>query len=128
MKKVFAVIFLISAILIGCGSEEGIVLDTSVSTGALPYVNRVSPAAARAGDTVTVFGFGFSNEAPTNIIIVAGVSATATTYALVSPSTATEIEQITFIVPTGATLGASGVSVTVFDNTSNNNIQLTINP
>lgn len=125
MKKI---IFLVGIFLIGCGSEEGLVLDTSVSTSALPYVNRVSPAAVQAGATVTVFGFGFSNEAPSNIIVTAGVSATAATYALVSPPTATEIEQITFVVPAGATLGVSGVSVTVFDNTSNNNVLLTINP
>lgn len=115
--------------MIGCGSETDNVLDldSSISTGALPYINRINPNAGQAGDTITIFGFGFSSEAANNTIIVGGTSVTASTYALVNPAVAGEIEQLTFVIPAGAAVGAAGVLVTVFDNSSNGNVQLTIN-
>lgn len=114
---------------IGCGSNsETNLFDASVATEAPPIITRIDPTSARAGETVTIFGLGFSNGAPNNIVTVGGVSTSATAYGLVNPPAAGEIETLTFTVPTNATTGASSIFVTVFDNTGNTDVQLTINP
>lgn len=63
-----------------------------------------------------------------NVITVGGTATTAQTYALVDPPTNGEVESLTFNVPSGASTGASGIFVTVFELTSNADIQFTVNP
>lgn len=111
-----------------CGSAEEIAFDPTISTQAPPFVARVSPTSGQVGDTVTLFGFGFSNAVAANAITLGGASAKAATYALVDPVVGAEIEKITFAVPSGATAGATTVFVTVFDETSNNDVSFTVNP
>lgn len=130
MRQIYFIIIMSLLFLHGvsCGSEEAFTLDSSVATDALPYVNRINPASGQVGDTITIFGFGFSNGAPSNIVHVGGTAVAAATYALINSPTSTEIEQLTFAIPAGAATGAAGIAVTVFDNTSNAGVQLTINP
>lgn len=115
-------------LLLGCGSSsETNLFDASISTQAPPLINRANPISGRVGDTITIFGFGFSNGAANNIVTGGGQPTTAATYALVANPTSSEIEQLTFTIPTGAATGAGNLFVTVFENTSNT-ISFTVNP
>lgn len=124
--KFFAIPFFI--FLAACGAENVSDFDASVATESPPVIRRVNPATGRAGDTVTLFGFGFSSEPALNIINVGTATTTATAYALVDPSANGEIESLTFTVPPGASVSTGGVFVTVGDWTSNSDIQFTVNP
>lgn len=116
-------------LILGCGSGNGATdVNSSVATQTIPIVTRVSPASGSSGSTATIFGFGFSAQPGANIVSVGATSTTASTYALVNPPAAGEIESLTFTVPSGATTGANSVFVTVFENTSNTNVQFTVNP
>lgn len=115
-------------LLFGCGSDpETMGLDASISTQAPPFINRIDPASGSVGATVTIFGFGFSNEAPNNIVIVGGTSATASSYSLLANPSSSEIESLTFTIPSGGSTGASDLFVTTFENVSNA-VSFTINP
>lgn len=115
-------------LFLGCGSSsETNLFDASISTQAFPLINRANPTSGRVGDTITIFGFGFSNGAANNIVTGGGQPTTAATYALVTNPTSSEIEQLTFTIPTGAATGAGNLFVTVFENTSNT-ISFTVNP
>lgn len=109
----------------GCGTAD--LYDPTVPTQSNPVVSRVSPVAATAGDTVTIFGFGFSVVPQNNVIIIGDGEAIASTYGLVNPPIANEIEFLMFVVPAGLTLGANSIYVDVLDVISNTNITLTIN-
>ena len=113
---------------IGCGATTDIAFDPSISTQAPPFVARISPTNGQAGDTITVFGFGFSNAAAANVVTVGDAATEAATYSLVDPAVGAEIEKITFTVPTGAIIGSGTLFVTVFDETSNNNVAFTVDP
>ena len=116
-------------LLLGCGSAatETAGFDASVSVQANPFINRVTPTSGRAGETITLLGFGFSNGAPNNVVTVGGAAATANGYALVASPTSSEIESLTFTIPIGAATGASNLFVTVFDNASNS-VSFTVSP
>ena len=112
-----------------CGSGAvPLEFDESVPTQLAPIVTRLAPTAARGGETVTIFGFGFSAEAAQNILLIGGATTTAATYALVDPPVSGEIEQLTFIVPATATVGATTITVAVFDHVSNSDTAFTVNP
>jgi len=120
--------FLLAIFLIGCGSAQDTNdFNSTVSTQAPPFINRVNPTSGSAGATITLFGFGFSSATPSNVIMVGGTSTSAATYGLVSPAANGEIEQLTFTIPAGATAGAGNIFVTVFENSSNG-VAFTINP
>lgn len=115
--------------LAGCGSgtAETTGFDPSITVQSTPFINRAAPTSARPGDTVTIFGFGFSNEAPNNIVTVGGSAAAAGGYTLVASPTSSEIESLTFTIPSGAAAGNADLFVTVFDNISNA-VSFTVNP
>lgn len=116
-------------LIAGCGSgeESNDGFDPSINTASPPVITRVNPTSGRAGDTITIFGLGFSSGAGNNIVMVGGASVSAGTYALVNPPVAGEIEQLTFVIPTGATTGAGNLLVTVLENASNT-VTFTVNP
>ncbi len=120
-------IFVLFAFLLiaACGSQETLDFDTSVVTQAPPVISRLDPSTASAGDTVTIFGFGFSIAKELNMVSVDSSSAYADTYDLVASPTSNEVEQLTFTVPADVSAGTSVVTVTVFDNVSNS-LELTI--
>jgi len=125
-KSVVSCLVLLSFFMFqACG--DGLNFDTTVATGTDPYVHRVDPANGKAGDAVTVYGYGFSSEAASNIISFGSSSVTALGYALANPAEG-EIEALTATIPAGVSAGDVTVFVTVFENTSNANITFTINP
>ena len=120
---------LLFSLILGCGSgSDTAEINASVATQSPPVVTRVNPTSGRADDTITIFGFGFSSQPGINIVSVGATSTTASSYALVDPPAAGEIESLTFTVPSGAAAGANSIFVTVFENTSNTNVQFTVNP
>lgn len=112
----------------GCGSQADFHFDPTVSTQAPPFIARVAPTTGRAGDTITVFGFGFSTIATANTVSFAGTAVNAATHALVDPAVGAEIEKITVTLPSSATTGATTIFVTVFEQTSNNDTVFTVTP
>lgn len=115
-------------LLVACGSAVPTEFDESVATQLAPVVTRVAPAAGKGGDTINVFGLGFSAEAAQNIVLLGGAATAAATYGLVNPAAAGEIEQLTFTVPASAALGATTITVTTFDRVSNSDVAFTVTP
>lgn len=111
-----------------CGNSLPLELEESVATQLTPIVSRVVPNTGKAGDSITILGMGFTASAPENIILVGGTTTSAATYALVTPPAAGEIEQLTFTVPATAAVGATTITVTVFDRISNSDVAFTITP
>ncbi|MBI5299294.1 MAG: IPT/TIG domain-containing protein [Deltaproteobacteria bacterium] len=131
MKRVLLGIFLIVPFLSGCGgadSPAGLSTDSSVVSGVSPIVISVAPTSGKAGDAITISGIGFSINAPANIVSVGNAATQAVSWALLNPPTNGAVESITFTVPSGATAGAGGIFVTVFELTSNADVQFTVTP
>lgn len=124
MRYVAIIVALIS--MIGCGSG-GSDFDSTVPTQTDPYINRIDPTAASAGDVVSIFGRGFSDVAQLNVVIIDGTPVLADTHSLVTPATDNEIESLTFTVPVGINAGVHSIYVDVLDNVSNADITITIN-
>lgn len=128
MKAKFTVIIVCLFALAACGSGDSSDFADDVPTQVTPTVSRVAPAAGKVGDTITIFGFGFSDIPPNNIVIIGGANIAATAYNLVPSPTATEIESLTATVPTGAAVGVDSVYLLVNENTSNTDITFTVTP
>src|SRR3990167_9502472 len=88
------------SLLSACGSGRT-PFGSDVPTDAPPTVARISPAAAAAGDTVTIFGLGFSFESAINVVTIGTTATTATQYTLLSSPAENELESIAFTVPAG---------------------------
>lgn len=131
MKRFLLGIFLIGPFLSGCGGAGlpgGLPTNSSVVSGVPPIVISVAPTSGKVGDTITISGIGFSINAPANIVSVGNAATQAATWALLNPPANGAVESITFTVPSGATAGASGIFVTVFELTSNADVQFTVTP
>lgn len=115
-------------LLVACGNAVPTEFDASVATQLAPIVTRVTPATGRRGDTIAIFGLGFSVEALQNIVLLGGATTVAATYNLANPAAAAEIEQLTFTVPAAAALGATTVTVSTFDRVSNSDVAFTVTP
>lgn len=126
----WSVLFLIG-ILIGCGSatDDSVEpFDASVVTQVAPVVTRINPTIGRAGDVITVFGVGFSVIPEDNIVLLTGSAALAFGYNAVDAAGTGEVEELTFAIPTNATTGITSVIVNVYDNSSNSDVTLMVNP
>ena len=127
MRRLF--FFSLSFVLwIGCGSEDPFSLEESVVTQIQPVITRLSPATGTVGDTITLFGAGFSTVAQSNIVSIGGTSLSAESYSLVASPVGSEIESLTVTLPAGVTSGTTSVFVTVFEFTSNSDITFTVTP
>ena len=126
-RFVYLIVLIVSCFMfqVSCGSS-GDAYDSTVPTQMPPYVNRVDPAKGKAGDVITIFGFGYSSIYPDDIVTIGSVAASAGSYNILDGSTAGEIESLTVTVPVGATVGVNDVFVTVFGNTSNANVTFTV--
>jgi hypothetical protein len=107
-----------------CGSAT----ESPSVTADSPVVTRLSPTTATAGNTVTIIGYGFSVIPSDNIVVIGGSAIPATSYALVDPAVAGEIEQLTFTVPSGLTVGTDSLYILRSEAVSNTDVQLTISP
>lgn len=122
-------IFLLSTLLTGCGSSSNTIdLDPSVATDLPTVLHRVDPATAHAGDTITLFGFGFSVAAAENLLVVGDTSAAANTYSLLATPATDELESLTVTLPTSLTPGDYALTLFVHETQSNDTVTLTITP
>lgn len=112
----------------GCGSGTSPQFSADVPTDAPPTVSRVDPASANAGDTVTIFGFGFSIVPDNNIVSIGEAITAASGYRLLDSPTSSEIEAITITIPGGISPADHPVVVVVGENISNADITLTVVP
>lgn len=122
---------LLIGMLVGCGSaadDRVEPFDASIATQVAPVVTRINPASGRAGDIITIFGVGFSVIPEDNIVLLTNAAALALSYNAVAAAREGEVEQLTFAIPTNATTGITSVLVNVYDNSSNSDITLTVNP
>lgn len=124
MRRLIAIaaLFLLAA----CGSTAP-AFDPTVLTDAPPYVSRIDPASGVAGDTVTIYGYGFSSEIISNIVSFGDEAVSADSYEFLIPELAAdELEKITVVVPAGLATGAHVIAVLVFDNVSNADVTFTV--
>ncbi|PIR18224.1 MAG: hypothetical protein COV46_01000 [Deltaproteobacteria bacterium CG11_big_fil_rev_8_21_14_0_20_49_13] len=127
VKKLFFFLFLIfSVTLLSCGSS-GTPFNSTVSTQAPPYVNRIDPAIVNPGDTLTIFGLGYSIVPGYNIVTFGDVSTVSENYFILTTPTSDEIESITVVVPANVPAGTQTVYVSVIGNTSNTNMSVNVN-
>ena len=126
MARILAISVMLIALAAGCGSPS--IFADDIPTNAPPIVSRVDPTSGSPGDTITIFGFGFSLVPPNNIVVIGGTATPATDYTLLDQPTATEIEALTVVVPDGAQAGESGVVVVVHDFSSNADVLFTVTP
>ncbi|MBI4126165.1 MAG: IPT/TIG domain-containing protein [Deltaproteobacteria bacterium] len=111
----------------GCGTSATS-FDPDVVTDSPPTITRIAPAAGVAGDTITIFGLGFSVAPQNNIVSIGSAITTADGYQLVDPPTSSEIESLTFTIPNDATTGEQPVTLVVGAFSSNSDMILTVNP
>ena len=131
MKKTFLIIAGAAWIiaLAACGSgDSSFDYSEDVPTNLPPTVARIDPATGPVGTAVTVFGFGFSDAAPDNVLMVGSGSIAATAYTLLPNPTSSEIESISATIPAGAAVGADAILVIVDGNPSNADITFTVTP
>lgn len=116
-------------VLTACGGASGEFSD-NVPTGSVPFLSRAIPSSMSLGDSVTIFGYGFSIVPEENLVILGDLEIVAEDYELLDPSVAEdgEIESISFTVPSDASLGAQTLTVTVLDNDSSNSLNVTVTP
>lgn len=108
----------IVATLMGCGTTAD-PIHSSVSTQLLPFIVATEPATVSTGDTLTLFGFGFSSHENANIAITGDDTIFASNYTLVSGRDDGAIESLDITIPAAAAAGDSTLLLQVFNNTSN---------
>lgn len=116
-KNIFLLICFLSLMACGESTDNSYLNPDSPQ----PLVIAVVPASAKPGATLQVQGVGFSPVVNMNIILVAGTSSTATEYSLVpNPSAANgATDQISFVLPSQAQVGATQLQVFVGETPSN---------
>jgi hypothetical protein len=126
VRRIFIVMTCIFA-LSACGGAGPVYYD-DVPTGSSPIVSRVDPASGPVGTTVTIYGLGFSFEAPTNVVTMGTEGVAAESYNILAAPTDAEIETITFMVPAGLAPGTYPVVVVVHDAASDTAVSFTVTP
>ncbi len=115
-------------IVIGCGTETQSSFDSHIPSGAPPIVERVDPTSAAAGETVTLFGVGFSIIAAENILHIGETAVSATEYGVVDEPVGAEVEQLDFELPEELSAGDYDIFLSVLSTPSNADQSLTITP
>ena len=126
MQKL-AVILLITCIL-SCGGSGADPYPNDVPTHSPPLVTRIDPAIASAGDTITIYGLGYSIIPEYNLVTFGSISAVADSYDFLDPPSDGEFEIITVVIPDDADPGINPVMVTVHQTTSNDDVSISITP
>jgi hypothetical protein len=124
--KRLSILFCIIALCVACGSGTTITFDPTIAMQTDPYVVRLSAATAREGDQLQIFGGGFSTAAANNVVTIGDISVVADDHAFVANPADTGVEVLTITVPAGITIGPVTLYVFVLGNTSNADIQITI--
>jgi hypothetical protein len=103
-------------LLPACGSDKG--PGPSNTTTSQPVLIAAQPNSGKAGDTITLLGVGFSVVINENIVLVGNVTAQALSHQFINgPNGASE--EITFQLPSTASLGAGTIEVLVGETVSN---------
>lgn len=114
--------------LIGCGGIGTADFGSNVPSGAPPVIQRIDPASGSSGDTVTLFGVGFSIVASENILHIGENTIAASEYSLIEEPEPGEAEQLTFEIPPEVSAGEYNIFITVIDQPSNTNLTFTVTP
>ena len=127
MRKLLLCLCLLT--LANCGSASGEFSD-NVPTGSIPVLSRAVPSSAHLGDTVTLYGYGFSIVSTENLVILGDLEIPAEDYQFIDASLAEigELESLSFTIPFDATLGEQTLTLTVLDNDSSNSLSFTVRP
>lgn len=121
------IIVVLALSLASCG-RAGPDYPDDVVTQAPPTVSRIEPTSGPGGTAISIYGFGFSVAAPTNIVVIGDRSVSAETYRLLDAATSTEIECLTATIPDDAPAGESTIAVVVYENVSNATETFTVTP
>jgi len=112
-------IFVFSA----CGGSGG--GSSTTSTTSQPVLIAALPNSAKAGDTVTLQGLGFSFTFNENIVLVGNVTTPALSHQFINPTPGGADEEITFQVPSNAAVGGGTITVLV-DQAVSNSLPFTV--
>ncbi len=126
MRKLAATLFII--LIASCGGSGSDPYPNDVPTHAPPLVTRIDPDSASPGDTVTIYGLGYSIIPEYNLITFGSVSAVADSYDFLDPPGDGEFEIITVVIPDDVEVGINPVMVTVHQTTSNDDVSIDIIP
>jgi hypothetical protein len=126
MKTLWVTAVCLSCALSACSSIDN--YSENIPTNSPPIIDRVDPNAGAPGDTISIYGFGFSVAPPENIVVIGGAATSAASYNLLPDPTDREIEVITAEVPTGAEVGEGAILVEVDGNASNSDVSFTVTP
>lgn len=89
---------------------------------------RISPDSGAPGDSITVYGVGYSIIPNENLLFIGQGASAATSYDLVTNGQPGEVEQLTFTVPNESLPGTQPVILLVNDNSSNADVTFTVLP
>ena len=110
-----------------CGGG-GPQFSDNVPTQSIPIVERLDPTTLSRGDTLSIFGFGYSFVPAENVITIGSASAVAESYTLINDPNPGEIEEITVTVPNTTPIGENTVFIIIGENASNSNLTITVQP
>lgn len=123
MQKSLATIAAFACLVSACGGSS---FPADVATQTMPVVSQVDPSAGAPGDTITVFGFGFSSIPQSNVVVIGGAASAASEYRLLEEPTEAQIESITATVPEDAQAGEGSLVVLVHETPSNADVTFTV--
>ena len=126
-KRLFLSLALFCLCLNSCGGDTAQFSET-VPTQSIPIIQRLNPTILSRGDTLSVFGFGFSLIPQENVISIGNTAIAAASYALADTGNEGEIEVLTVTIPNDTPLEESSVFVIVNGEISNSNLTITIQP
>jgi hypothetical protein len=99
-----------------CGGSGG---DSSNTTTTQPVLIAAVPNTAKAGDTVTLQGLGFSFTFNENIVLVGNETTQALSHQFINTTPGGANEEITFQVPPNAAVGGNTITVLIDGAVSN---------
>lgn len=120
-SRVSSLFILFSLFGVACGPA-----DTTIALDPMPFLVRLDPSSAQAGDTVTIYGSGFSVEED-NIVLLGSEVIVETDWDVADTGVDGEADQISFTVPDTTQSGEVALIVMIGDTTSNS-LSFIINP
>lgn len=130
MKKSFF-LFIITFVLSACGSDLG--YPSAIATQSAPALLQIIPTSAAPGDTVAVYGLGFSVIPAANVLFLGETEIAASAYALNEDDALEAPEVLSFVLPDDIVADDYTVSLFVnYDNgngvSTSSNLNLTVTP
>ncbi|OQA62056.1 MAG: hypothetical protein BWY40_00308 [bacterium ADurb.Bin270] len=126
MRKLAATIVIM--LIASCGGSGLDPYPNDVPTHSPPLITRIDSESASPGDTVTIYGLGYSIIPAYNLVTFGSVSAVADSYDFIDPGSDGEFEILTVVIPDDVEAGINPVMVTVHRITSNDDVSIDIIP